>query len=365
MKVAILGTRGIPNHYGGFEQFAAHLSRYLAKQGEEVHVYSSSNHPYQKKEWNGVHIIHQNDPEDRLGTVGQFIYDLNCIMDARKRDYDIILQLGYTSSSIWGWLLPKKSVVITNMDGVEWKRSKFSKPVQQFLKRAEKWAVSSSDYLVADSIGIQQMIKEKYGVDSKYIPYGATIPELPDTAILEQYQVESGQYRMLIARLEPENNIDMILEGVAAANNKLPFLVVGKLNTKHALYLKEKYQSVSNIRFLGGIYDMDVLNALRFNACLYFHGHSVGGTNPSLLEAMASFALIVAHDNVFNRSILEDDALYFSSAAHVSSYVDGIKKQDHMSFVESNLEKIRTLYTWDHINRSYENYFLNCLNHKN
>ena len=133
MKLAILGTRGIPNYYGGFEQFAQYLSKEFTSKGHEVYVYNSSAHPYKEKVWNGVNIIHCKDPEDKIGTAGQFIYDLNCILDSRKREFDIILQLGYTSSSVWNWLFSKKPVIITNMDGLEWKRSKYSKLVQRFL----------------------------------------------------------------------------------------------------------------------------------------------------------------------------------------------------------------------------------------
>ena len=133
MKIGILGTRGIPNYHGGFEQFAEYFSIYLAENNHEVYVYNSHSHPYQKKHFKGVNIIHCKDPENKMGTVGQFIYDFNCILDARKRNYDILLQLGYTSSSIWCKLLPPKTIVISNMDGLEWKRSKYPKMVQKFL----------------------------------------------------------------------------------------------------------------------------------------------------------------------------------------------------------------------------------------
>ena len=110
-----------------------------------------------------MHIVHCTDPEDKIGTAGQFIYDLNCILHSRRQQYDIILQLGYTSSSVWGWLLPrKKTVVTTNMDGLEWKRTKYSKKVQRFLLRAERLGVKFSDHLIADSIGIQIYLKKKY-----------------------------------------------------------------------------------------------------------------------------------------------------------------------------------------------------------
>ena len=142
MKLAILGTRGVPNHYGGFEQFAQYLSEEFVKKGHEVYVYNSHNHPYQKSEWNGVKIIHCKDPSNIIGTASQFIYDLNCIIDSRKRNYDLILQLGYTSSSIWNGLFPKGTIIVTNMDGLEWKRSKYSKLVQNFLLFNERLAVN-------------------------------------------------------------------------------------------------------------------------------------------------------------------------------------------------------------------------------
>ena len=126
MKIGILGTRGIPNHHGGFEQFAESLAVYLVRKGHIVHVYNSSTHPFQQKLFKGVNIIHCFDPENRIGTIGQFIYDLNCIMDAKQRKFDILLQLGYTSNSVWGFLLPKRSIIVTNMDGLEWKREKYN-----------------------------------------------------------------------------------------------------------------------------------------------------------------------------------------------------------------------------------------------
>ena len=125
MKIAILGTRGMPNNYGGFEQFAEYLSVGLVNNGHEVFVYNSHNHPYKKNIWNGVNIIHCYDPEYLIGTPGQFIYDLNCIVNCRKYNFDIILQFGCTSSSFWSRIMPHKSILVANMNGIEWKQSKF------------------------------------------------------------------------------------------------------------------------------------------------------------------------------------------------------------------------------------------------
>lgn len=359
MKIGIIGTRGIPNHYGGFEQFAEYLAKGLVERGHEVTVYNSSSHPYQKSSWNGVNLVHCQDPEDKWGTAGQFIYDLNCIIDSRKRSFDIILQLGYTSSTVWGWLLPRKtSIVTTNMDGLEWSRSKYSKPTQAFLKQAEYLATIFSDYLIADSLGIQEYLKTKYNVRSAYIPYGAFPFDMPNPKVLKDYDVEQYSYNMLIARLEPENNVETILDGVVNAKNKLPFLVVGNHMTKYGEYLKSKFKSVNNIRFAGGIYNMDSLNQLRYFSNIYFHGHSVGGTNPSLLEAMASQSLISANRNHFNSAILGDDALYFSGSNEVTDQLDTVRKDRYHAFLKANLIKISDIYNWNIIIDQYENHFM-------
>lgn len=360
MKIAIVGTRGIPNHYGGFEQCAEYLALGLVKRGFEVIVYNSHNHPYQEKEWNAVHIVHCYDPENKLGTAGQFIYDLNCILDVRKRNCDVILQLGYTSSSVWGWLLPKKVVVTTNMDGLEWKRTKYSKKVKKFLQFAESLGVKYSDHLISDSIGIQDYLKEKYKVASTYIAYGATFFENPEASVLNDYNLLPYQYDMLIARLEPENSIEIILDGVAKANCPRPFLVIGNHETTYGNYLKNKFSSCSQIQFIGGIYNMGILNNLRYHSNIYFHGHTVGGTNPSLLEAMASNSLICANDNSFNRYILGTDAIYFQDANEVANHLlDVVYDQEQcQSMLDENRKKITTIYDWELVTDQYANHFL-------
>mgnify|MGYP002639225235 CR=1 FL=1 len=359
MKIGILGTRGIPNYHGGFEQFAEFFASFLVKKNHEVYVYCSGSHPHQEKTFNGAHLIHCKDPEDKIGTVGQFFYDLNCIRDSRKRDFDILLQLGYTSNSVWSFLLPKKSIIVTNMDGLEWKRSKYNKYVQRFLKLAEKWAVKSSEHLIADSLGIQNYLNRTYQRDSKFIAYGAEAFNTPSNETIKKYQVKEESYNLLIARMEPENNIETILDGAVASKNKTPFLVVGKHDNGFGTYLKDKYKDQDFIRFLGGIYNLEDLNNLRYYSKLYFHGHSVGGTNPSLLEAMASNTLIVANKNEFNETILGEDAFYFNNAQEVTSIID--HKEDkslYLDKINNNLIKINKQYTWERINQQYLDFFL-------
>jgi len=356
MRIGIIGTRGIPNQHGGFEQFAEFVAPALVQRGHEVFVYNSSLHPYDAPAWKGVQLIRKKDPENRLGTAGQFIYDLNCILDARKRKYDVILQLGYTSSSIWSFLFPRGALLVTNMDGLEWKRTKYSRPVQSFLKQAEKWAARYSDRLIADSKGIQAYLADKYKKDSAFIAYGAALFRTPDPDMLAPYGLEAYGYNLLIARMEPENNIETILKGHHASATQKKLILIGNHKNAFGSYLKNTYEDARTL-FLGPVYDLPVLNNLRHFSHLYFHGHSVGGTNPSLLEAMASQGLIAAHDNIFNRTVLEEDAFYFSSAEEVRSLLDkALDKKDFVALLEHNNEKILQNYSWDHITDLLENY---------
>ena len=358
MKIAIVGTRGIPNHYGGFEQFAEYLSFGLVKNGHDVSVYNSHNHPYKRSEWNGVNIRHIFDPEEFIGTTGQFIYDFGCIKDSRKRNFDVILQLGYTSNSIWSWFLPKKPIIVTNMDGLEWKRSKYSKPVREFLKQAERWAVNSSDYLISDSLGIKNYLEEKYNVDSEFIAYGATVFDQPESEMIKEKfpDLIPHNYDLLIARLECENNIETIIKAKIDSQSQYPLLIIGSTENKFGGYLKQTFNNDSRIQFLGSIYDIHFLNNLRYFSNLYLHGHSVGGTNPSLLEAMASGSLICAHQNVFNQSILGQDAYYFNNIEDLTSVFNSVEKKDHNSILKNNFKKIENIYSWPLIIEKYEKF---------
>lgn len=365
LRIGILGTRGIPNHYGGFECFAEHLSQQLATKGHEVYVYTSHNHPNQQSLWNNVHVVHCYDPEYLLGTAGQFIYDLNCLRDARKRKFDILLLLGYTSSSVWGFLYPAGTIIISNMDGLEWKRSKYSPPVQRFLQHAEKLAVKYSHFLVADSSYIQSYLLDKYQVYPAYIAYGANVFHHPDPTLPAKYNLQLYQYNMLMARMEPENNIEMILDGYHAANSSLDFLVIGNTHNKFGRYLENKFAHDKRIRFAGAVFNQQHISNLIYYSNLYFHGHSVGGTNPSLLEAMGSQALIVAQDNVFNKAVLQGNGFYFHTAAEVQQHAETLTRNEATAHLtQANKLKIEQLYSWNKIVDAYESFFIHCYEEK-
>ncbi len=360
MKIGILGTRGIPNAYGGFEQFAQYLAEGLVQRGHEVSVYNSDQHPYKEKIWKCVQIVHCKDWEQKIGTAGQFIYDLNCLKDARKRNFDILLQLGYTSSSIWYRQWPK-TINMVNMDGLEWKRSKYNWVTRKFLRFAEKLAAKHADYLVADSPGIQSYLLKTYGKNSVYIPYGAEIPSSFDETITTGFGLRPYEYYLLVARMEPENNVETIIKGYLQSGSGFPLVIIGNAGNSFGKYLVSEYRN-QNLLFKGALYDNKALNALRHYSLIYFHGHSVGGTNPSLLEAMASQCSIIAHDNNFNKAILGTDARYFLVANDILSLIQAeecLKEREKL--VRNNLDKIYRIYNWDKVINQYEELFENIL----
>jgi len=356
LNIAILGTRGIPNRYGGFEECAEQISWRMVARGHSVTVYSPKENIYTEGSWRGVQIRRVFCNEGRLGIVGTFLFDYLCLRDACKRDFDIILELGYVPSAFFFRLKKRtNAVLITNMDGMEWQRTKWNRFIKSFVRKCERNGVKYSDEMVADNVGIQDYLSNSYGKQASFIPYGAKVLEDVSDEALDEFHLEPSKYHMLVARLEPENNIEIILDGAVGASVRMPFLVVGNNETKYGNYLKKRYRDSEFIRFLGGIYEYEKLSGLRKNTRLYFHGHSVGGTNPSLLEAMASDARICAHDNPFNRAVLEEGGGYFSSCDDVARLVDNANPNDSvwMERIETNREKLGRSYNWEQVTSQY------------
>lgn len=252
------------------------------------------------------------------------------------------------------------------MDGLEYKRTKFNKWVQKFIHWEEKEAVKHSQYLIADNMGIHDYYKENFGVESKFLAYGADVHTDFNVDYLKEFGLKPEEYFILVARLEPENNIVMAIEGYlhSKENGKRPLIVVGKTNTPHGKELVAKYGNEKGIKFVGGIYDFKKLDSVRHFSKAYFHGHSVGGTNPSLLEAMASGCFVLAHDNIFNRAVLKENSLYYGSAEKVTEPLDNIDEicaKYKKAYTEANIEVIKNEYSWEHLVDQHEQYFKELL----
>lgn len=358
MNIGIIGTRGIPNRYGGFEYFAARLSVRLVERGHRVTVFCSHTQDYREPFYQGVELSFQWNPEKWMGTAGQFFYDLVCNLAGRRKKFDVILHLGYTSDAIWSLLWEPGRLHITNMDGMEWQRAKYSVPVRKFLRWSEKLAAKRSQYLVADSPVIDEYLKRLYRRPVALISYGADIPEFFKEQLPAQLDLSPGNYDLAVARMEPENNIETMIRAKTEDNSGIP-LVIFANETHYGRTLKKKYEKYRQIRFMKPLYDNEILNSVRHFSRFYLHGHSAGGTNPSLLEAMACGCRIIAHDNRFNRAVTGENALYFHDAAGLAhSLMNPASLAGFHHKILENLEKIRNEYSWESVTDQYERLFI-------
>lgn len=328
MRIAILGTRGIPNRYGGFERFAEVISTYFADAGNEVFVLSPE---INCEDFGSVRVVSIAVPGWIPNNVQTLIYDFRSLAWASKNNVDVVLECGY-SYAIWLIFFSSRfrKKIVTNPDGLEFKRKKWSFVAKTFLRICEKSAIRFSRFIVCDSPKLVNHYESKYSIVPAVIPYGAfAIDRSPLKSALVYYGIPDD-YFLVISRFTPENSIDSILD--CFSKNGLLLVVVGDYNNQYGKICFKKYSYYSNIRFLGGIYNQDDLNALRFYARAYIHGHSVGGTNPSLLEAMACKCFVIAHDNPYNRFVMDNRGLYFNNS---KSLENSLKL-----FVEMNSEKI-------------------------
>jgi glycosyltransferase involved in cell wall biosynthesis len=241
------------------------------------------------------------------------------------------------------------------MDGLEWMRSKYNKPVKRFLKLAEKWAAMQSHLLIADHLEIETYLRQHYFNQVVFIPYGAEILKEKEPDVLAKFNLTQKKYNLVIARFEPENHIEEIIDGHKLSGVEYPLVLVGSYKNRFGSHLKRHNPGNKNIIFLGPIYDKQTLNALRSHAHFYFHGHSVGGTNPSLLEAMACGCNIVAHKNPYNKGVLASNGTYFNNAEEIATQLQTrFIKTTWQGRARKNTSAIRDKYNWQIVIEQYE-----------
>jgi len=252
------------------------------------------------------------------------------------------------------------TAVWVNTDGIEWKRSKFTWPQRAYLALAEGLSVLFASRILADSTAIAEYLRRRYPGLTKVstIAYGANIPTaIPDPSLVDEWQLKPNAYYLVVCRLEPENHVLEIVEGFEKSHCSAPLVILGDIENPNPYVQRLLENGSRRIRFVGTVYDKDRLAALRFHSRAYIHGHSVGGTNPSLLEAMSCSNLVIAHDNPFNREVLGPHGLYFITTSELSSHIDDIEAE--RIEVEARrialTDRIRERYRWDHIADAYEN----------
>lgn len=364
LQVAILGCRGIPASYGGFETFAEEIATRLVKLGFRVTVYAEADGPA-VRETSYKEVVVRHLPRPRLGAFSALLYDCLALWDARRR-YDLVYLLGYGAA--WAAWLPRfwGTPVWINLDGLEWARTKWPRPVRVYLRVMEWMATWTASRLIADSEAIAQRFRRLYGdrIRCDTIAYGASSPRKEDLqpAILERWRLEPGRYAIVVARPEPENHILEIVQGYLAHAGEWPLVVVGDFSRPNRYQRHVLRMATPRVLFLGAIHDRNVLDTLRSCAAVYLHGHSVGGTNPSLLEAMACGNLIIAHDNPYNREVAGDEALYFRSSDDVAACLDRVVARRAVAEGErlpmAAARPLPLKYDWDWIAQRYADLIL-------
>jgi glycosyltransferase involved in cell wall biosynthesis len=352
----ILGTRGIPAEHGGFETFAERLSLYLVSKGWRVIVYcqeSGSGDTYISK-WNGVDRV--CIPVKYTGSFGSIVFDWMSILHALRLN-SLCLTLGY-NTAIFSLLLRLKGVVnIFNMDGIEWRRAKWGF-VAKFWFWFNDWAgCLIGNHLIADHPGIKLHLTSRVSPDKiTTIAYGAD--EVTSAAVfpVESFGLISGRFITVIARAEPENSLLEIVKGFSAKPRGLHLVVLGNYSDTNAYHRSVKNAAGPEVKFLGAIYDKLVVQALRFHSAAYVHGHQVGGTNPSLVEALGAGNAVIAHDNRFNRWVAGDAALYFRDADSFSTCMDRVQLESEVLAELQTYARKRFVkdFTWNKVLGQYE-----------
>jgi glycosyltransferase involved in cell wall biosynthesis len=356
-RIAIIGTVGLPAKYGGFETLANHLVERLANR-HDITVYCSSksyNEDERVEEFKGAKLTYLPLKANGIQSI---IYDSISILHALLFS-DTLLVLGVAGA----WLLPfvrlfTKKKVIISIDGIEWKRAKWNLLARLYLRWAEKIAVRYAHIDISDNESIQNYTAARYGTLSRVIEYGADHTMQVDVTSDDQakYPFMREDYAFKVCRIEPENNIEMVLESFASCD--LPLVLVGNWNaSEYGKRVRAAYQNHNHLFLLDPIYDQRSIDLLRSNALLYVHGHSAGGTNPSLVEAMYLGLPILAFGVSYNRTTTEHNALYFKTAGELKELIHSRTNRLLTSLGERMKNIADNRYTWEIVANKYDALF--------
>jgi glycosyltransferase involved in cell wall biosynthesis len=325
MHVMIAGTRGIPSQHGGFETFAEDLSLFLAGRGHDVSVYCQIDYRESPREdiWNGVRRVLIPAADNAVGTIS---YDWATTKHASRR-HGVVLTLGYNTGLFSSLYRFNRVPNVMNMDGIEWMRKKWTVSQRTWLWFNEWAGARFANHLIADHPEIARHLRRHTAARKiSVIPYGADEVRTASENVLASYGLSAKNYYLLIARPEPENSILEIVRAFSSPRIHAPLVILGNYAPNSNKYHRQILEEASGqVHFLGGIYDRDVVKALRYHAKAYIHGHRVGGTNPSLVESLAAGNAIIAHDNRFTRWVAGDGAGYFTGSADIESLVDSVE----------------------------------------
>lgn len=354
--VAIIGTNGLPGKYGGWDQLVNNLTLKLGRDIDFI-VYGEKTSDSSKiKKYNNASLRYINLNPNGFQSI---FYDFFSMVDAMNKS-DILFVCGISGAIFFPLFRIFNKKIILNPDGIEWQRKKFSKPAKLFLFISEIIGLYFSTKIISDNVKIKEYIKDKYNLNSELIEYGGdhVLSNITlSNELCKKYNIESNNYAFKVCRIEPENNIELILKAFSNQNFKL--VIIGNWdNSSFGRDLKKEYSNYENIIILDPIYDQNILDQFRSNCKIYLHGHSVGGTNPSLVEAMNLGLCIFSYDVVYNRETTENKAFYYKSEDDLIKLLNN-KNLDLIKCKKEMFEIAQKRYLWSIICDKYLKVFIN------
>lgn len=357
MRLNILGIRGIPAAHGGFESFAEKLSLYLVSKGWHVTVFCQENGSGELylSEWNGINRVHV--PIGISGSFSTMLFDYKCVIYSFSSK-TIVLSLGY-NTALFNLLYRFLNIInIINMDGIEWKRAKWGIVAQAWFWLNERFGCWFGNHLIADHPEIKKHLATRISEDKiTMIPYGAEEVISADASLLDAYELSPGNFSVIIARPEPENSFLEMIRAFSQKSRGHKLVVLGKFNHDSNNYHRSVMNAASDeVIFPGAIYESKTVQALRFYCRFYLHGHTVGGTNPSLVEALGAGSAVIAHDNRFNRWVAGPGAAYFADEAACAHLFDRLLQDDAalVAMKEASRQRFKERFTWEQVLSEYE-----------
>ncbi|WP_334148370.1 glycosyltransferase [Microbacterium sp.] len=356
LTIAMVGTRGVPAAYGGFETAIEEVGRRLAERGHDVVVYTRGS-AHREKTYLGMRVVHLPAvPVKQIETLSHTGLSTLHLMFRRRPDATFVFNAA--NSPFLPLLRLRRAPVALHMDGLEWRRSKWGPRGKAYYRWAEEFGVRTADALIADAPGIADYYRHQFDVPTEMIRYGAPILESVADGRIEELGLTPAGYHLVVARFEPENHVLEIVEGYRRSAATLPLVVVGSApySSEYTQRIQQAAAGDERIRLVGGVYDQDLLDALYFHAFTYDHGHSVGGTNPSLLRALGASTAVIAFDVAFNREVLGDEGWFFSTpddvaAAFEQSEADPDRTRE---LGVRGQERARTAFRWEDVADEYE-----------
>jgi glycosyltransferase involved in cell wall biosynthesis len=357
MNFAILGSRGFPSTYGGYETLVRHLAPYLVRNGHEVTVYCR-NRDDGRRSWSAEGVRCVATPGHDSKSLSTLTFGLTATLDAVFRRFDSILVLNIANGFWFPGLRLARTPFAVNTDGIEWERGKWSRLGRAVFRTGARMTARNADTLVCDSRAIGRIWNEQFGRDSTFIPYGAPVLETVARDRLDAEGISDDEYLLVVARLVPENNVELVLDALELLGDRAPrAVIVGSANFESPIEARlQRMSQAGRVRWLGHVHDQRLLAQLWAHSSVYVHGHSVGGTNPALLQALGAGAPALALDTQFNAEVLPyAEQLFPAEAEALAEKIHTVVTSSEMRAELRNRGRavVRERYSWNGVCRAY------------